>query len=87
MANVGSEVSRALNWRNKGKKLLSNNAVNRALELLDFTIGSSSKYPRLKELSRTRESLVDYFYGSNEFGSSEDLLRKYFDHFGYAVRK
>ena len=87
MANVGSEVSRALNWQKKGNDDFSRKAVNRALELLDLTIGSLRKYSRLKELFRTREALVDFFYGSNEFSSSEILWRKYFDHFNFAARK
>ena len=32
-------------------------------------------------------AVVDYFYGSNTFASSEILWRRYFDHFGYAARK
>lgn len=87
MANIGSEVSRALNWRKKEKSDLSRKAVNRALELLDLTIAPIKTYPRLKELFRTREALVDFFYGTNEFSSSEILWRKYFDHFNYAARK
>jgi len=87
MANVGSEVSRALNWRKKEKGDLSRKAVNRALELIDLAVASAKPYPRLKELLRIREALVDFFYGTNEFSSSEILWRKYFDHFSYAVRK
>ncbi|MCP4632914.1 MAG: hypothetical protein GY855_08295 [candidate division Zixibacteria bacterium] len=62
-------------------------AVNRALELMDLTINCYNKYSRLKELCRVREALVDYFYGENEFSSSEDSWRKYFDHFAYAARR
>jgi hypothetical protein len=87
MANVGSEVSRALNWHKKGKDDLSKKALHRALELLDLTIKVSKTYPKLKELTRTRESLIDYFYGTNQFLSSEILIRKYFDHFAYAMRR
>ena len=87
MANVGSEVSRALNWQKKGKDDFSKKAIIRALELLDLTISSVKKYARLKELFRVREGLVDYFYGENQFSSSEILWRKYFDHFNYAARK
>lgn len=83
MANIGSEVSRALNWRKKGKKDLSQKAFNRALELIDITVSSVKRYPKLKELCRVRESLVDFFFGTNQFCSSELLLRKYFDHFAY----
>lgn len=86
MANVGSEVSRALNWQKKGKEERSKKAIDRALELLDLTAASYKQYSRLKEILRTRECLVDYFYGENEFGSSEELWRKYFDAFARVSR-
>lgn len=87
MANIGSEVSRALNWRNKGNEALSLRACDRALELLDLSLDATRSFPRLKELARVREALVDYFHGSNEYSSSEDSWRKYFDRFAYKARK
>lgn len=87
MANVGSEVSRALNWQKKGKEEQAQRAVVRALELLDLTVNSIKKHSRLKELLRVREALVDFFYGSNEFSSTEPAWRKYFDSFNYLARK
>ena len=87
MANIGSEVSRALNWRKKGDEGLSQKAASRALELLDMSLCSAVIFPRIKELARLREAIVDYFYGTNQFLSSEDLWRKYFNHFNYALRK
>ena len=87
MANIGSEVSRALNWQKKDKKDLSQRAFNRALELIDMTISPVRKYSKLKELFRVREALVDFFYGKNQFCSTEILWRKYFDHFAYLARK
>jgi hypothetical protein len=87
MGNIGSEVSRALNWRKKGRKDISERAVERALELLGLSLDSDRTFPRLKELTRVREALVDYFYGDNEFSSSETSWRKYFDCFAYIVRK
>jgi len=87
LANIGSEVSRALNWRKKGNNEYADKAVVRALELLDLSLESAKAYPTLKELARLREALVDYFYGANEFGSSEALWRKYFDHFACLVRR
>ncbi|NLF82455.1 MAG: hypothetical protein GX568_00530 [Candidatus Gastranaerophilales bacterium] len=84
LANVGSEVSRALNWRNKGKTDMSLRAVDRALELIDLTVATLKTYPRLKEVLRVREALVDYFYGDNIYSSTEEQWRKYFDYFAYA---
>lgn len=87
MANIGSEVERALNWRAKNNSAYCQQAFERALELIDLTLESLKKFPQLKELARLRESLVDYFLGTNQFKSTESLLRKYFFCFTYAARK
>ena len=87
MANIGSEVSRALNWRTKGNEEYSRKAAVRALELIDLSLECTESLPRLREVARTREAIVDYFFGENEFASSESLWRSYFDHFNYAARK
>ena len=87
MANIGSEVERALKWRAKCNAAYSRNAFERALELVDLTLENISSFTRLKELARMREAMVDYFTGSNQFGSTDASWRKYFSHFAYAVRK
>jgi hypothetical protein len=87
MANIGSEIERALNWRAKNNIAYSRNAFERALELVDLTLETVSGFARLKEIARIRESMVDYFAGTNQFGSTDALWRKYFSHFTYAVRK
>ncbi len=85
MANVGSEVIRAISWKKKGNLEYSKNAIERALELLYLTIEDpkNKKFPRLKELTRVYEVLVDYFYYDNIYGSSDDLWYKYFFAFNY----
>ncbi len=87
MANLGSEVERALNWQAKNNSLYSQKASNRALELADLALDAAETFPRRKELARLREALVDYFYGENQFGSTEASWRKYFFHFTYAARR
>ncbi len=87
MANIGSEVDRALNWKAKNNSPFSQKAVNRALDLLDLSLASTSEFPRLKELARVREGLVDYFMGDNEYRSSGTLWHKYFLQFALALRK
>ena len=87
MANVGSEVERALNWRQKNNPEYAQRAVDRALELMDFTLDSEKSPARLKEVARVREVLVDFFYGSNEYGSTDASWRSYFGHFLYAARR
>lgn len=87
MANVGSEVERALNWRAKGNGPYSQRAFERALELMDLTLESTEGFPRLKELCRVREAMVDFFWGENRYGSTELSWRRYFSPFAYAARR
>ncbi len=86
MANIGSEVERTINWKNRGNVVFSNRAFGRALELLDLTIASEKKSHRLKELLRLREALVDYFCFDNEYGSSDESWKRYFYSFNFAAR-
>ena len=85
LANVGSEVERAINWSKKDRPEYSMNAFYRGLELLDLTIADPRHRRRLKELTRLREVLLDYFVGPNEFGSSELAWHRYFHAFGMAA--
>jgi hypothetical protein len=86
MANVGSEVARAMSWRGRNEKF-SRLAVERALELLDLTLEASVKRgAKLRELARVREALVDYFYFSNDYGSSDKTWHNYFGAFNYAAK-
>ncbi len=87
MANIGSEVERALNWRVKNNADYSRMAFERALELMDLTLASAKGFPRLREVARAREALVDYFAGTNEYRSTEGSWRSYFLPFAYAARR
>jgi hypothetical protein len=87
MANIGSEVSRALTWRNKANDAYAKKAINRALELIDLTLDGKFTFGRYRELCRLREALVDYFYGTNEFASNDALWLGYFNRFNFAARK
>ena len=87
MANIGSEVERALNWQAKHNLDYSQKAYERALELVDLTLDCALSFTRLKELARVREAIVDYFSGSNQFVSTESSWKKYFSCFTYATRR
>jgi len=86
LANIGSEVHRTISWKKKGDLEYSQKAFERALELLDFTIADPKNIGRLKELTRVRECLVDYFMYDNIYGSSDEEWEKYFYAFAYAAR-
>ena len=85
MGNIGSEVGRALNWQNKDEKSY-NNAIDRALELLDLTIADSRWRGRLKEIVRARELLADAMFGGKEYKTTFEDLNTYFFHFALAAR-
>ena len=55
LANVGSEVERAISWSAKGRPKHCSKAIDRGLELLDLTIADPRHRERLKELTRLRE--------------------------------
>lgn len=88
LANIGSEVERAILWRDKNEEY-SRKAFYRALELLELTLSDkkSRKYSLLKELCRLKEVLIDFFWGDNNFSSSDELMRKYFYAFAYLSRR
>jgi len=85
LANVGTDIERAIQWRKKGNLEYSRQAFERALELLDLTIADPKNRRRLKEPCRVREMLVDYFVYDNKYGSTDELWQKYFFAFNYAA--
>jgi hypothetical protein len=85
LANVGSEVERALKWREKSNAEYSASAFERALELLDYTTDGINDFYRLRELKRLREVLVDYFTGDNIYSSNAKSFRNYFYSFNFAA--
>lgn len=87
MANVGSEVERALNWLEKNNSEYSQKALFRALELLDLTISSTVKKTYLKELTRVRETLLDFFMGENIYNQNKNSIKNFFYYFGLNARK
>src|SRR3990172_395208 len=78
LANVGSEVERAIRWKNKNNAQYSRLAFFRALELLDFSLSDPKNVDRLLEIARLREVLVDYFVGENTYASSDEIWHRYF---------
>ena len=89
LGNVGSEVSRTIRWRSRNPDM-AKGAFYRALDLMDLTL-ADPRYrhspARLREIARTREVMVDFFAGSNQYGSHEVGLQKYFDAFALAARR
>ena len=85
LANVGSDIERTIQWRKKGDLEYSNNALERAIELLDFTIADPKNEKRLKELLLVRETLIDYFMYDNIYSFTDEFWQDYFYQFNYAA--
>jgi hypothetical protein len=86
MANIGSEVERAIRWKNKNNQEYCQLAFERALELLDLTVADPQNKKHLKELLSLREMLADYFIFSNEYHSEDKTWQNYFYSFNFAAR-
>lgn len=87
MANIGSEVGRAILSREKGMGSRAEGAAYRALELFDLTLDDPKLRRRLREIARAREVFADFFFGENSTKSTGDSLQKYFFDFAVAVRR
>ena len=86
MANIGSEVYRALRYQGESR---FQNAFERALELFDFTIDSAAKKHQigaLSEVCRAREEFCDYFNG-NTFHTDPAKMQQYYDQFALLVNR
>lgn len=89
LANIGSEVHRAINWYKKGNEKYFNNAFEQALELFDLTLADKRWNGRKKEIARSREVFCQLLTDNNEIKNLEkefDSFNKYFHYFGIQAR-
>lgn len=87
LANIGSEVIRALRWRAKKNEAYAQAAFERSLELFDLTITDPKNLNRLKEVLRAREAWVDFFAYDNSYHSTAEQWEKYFLAFNWAANR
>ena len=88
LGNIGSEISRATKWSGRNDTL-ARGAVERALELFDLTLDDPrhrQSPPRLRELARAREVVVDFLVGANDYQSTAEGLQRYFEAYALAAR-
>ncbi|OGY43722.1 MAG: hypothetical protein A3B89_02805 [Candidatus Buchananbacteria bacterium RIFCSPHIGHO2_02_FULL_40_13] len=77
LGNIGSEVSRAINRDKIGDSNGRQNALERALELIDFTLSDKKHINRLKEIVRLRELLAGHYINNNYYQVGLEDLNKY----------
>jgi hypothetical protein len=86
MANIGSEVFRAINHKNTNDKKSAQDAFERALELFDLTLQDYRNRGKFIEIARARETFVDYFKYDNQYNQTPESISRYFFYFNYLAR-
>lgn len=87
LANVGSEVERAIRARQGGRPERFEGALARALELFDLTARDERwRGARRREVLRAREEFVRLFFDPDCDPASAEGLRRYFLAFAVLTR-
>ncbi len=89
LANVGSEVDRAIRAHEAGRADRRDAALDRALELFDLTATDDRwRGARRREVLRAREEFCALFWGADGKRQQEIAsLSKYFLYFALAARR
>jgi hypothetical protein len=88
LANVGSEVNRAIEAQAGGRVRRRDQALKRALELFDLT-GTDDRWRghRRREVLRVREEFGQLFYVDDAPPGSAASLQRYFLQLGVLARR
>jgi len=84
MANIGSEVGRALKWKGRDESSFWN-TVQRTIELFDLTLIDPKTFKRRHEIGIAKEIFCDAVLGGKEYRSTLEDLEKYFMNFAFYV--
>lgn len=88
LANVGSEVERAIRAHANGNLTRWEYAQARALELFDLTATDARwRRARRREILRAREEFCRLFHATDVAPTSAEGLRRYFLAFAIAARR
>lgn len=78
MGNIGSEIARAKHWNEHLDEPSKKKALERALELTDLTIElSKGSFNKLRELTRLREVLADWYSNLKHYTVSYQNIQDY----------
>jgi hypothetical protein len=88
LANVGSEVERAIRAHEQSNTQRWTGAFARALELFDLTATDARwRGHRRREILRARELFCGLFYAAAPATGDAEFLRQYFLEFAVAARR
>ena len=77
MGHIGSELGRARRLESQNDLQNCDQALERALDLLDLTLNDQRWHARLVELARFREMVSDWFIGKAAYDISPEVLENY----------
>lgn len=80
ISNIGSEVERALKYKDKDKNKTIE-FLNKSIELITRTQKDPKNIHRIGELNFCIEELLDYFIGDNIYNTKDTDIRKYYNQF------
>lgn len=81
ISNIGSEVHRAIRWKNKGDIEKQRNFCNKAIKFIELSMSDEKNIHRKQEFGYAIEELEDYFLGDNVFQTTDEILIRYYDSF------
>ncbi|MBD5496046.1 MAG: hypothetical protein HDR12_17180 [Lachnospiraceae bacterium] len=81
ISNIGSEVNRAIRYKNRNDEVKKIHFYEKAIELLELTCDDPKNKHRRGELQFCIEELTDYFVGTNQYNTTDEALMKYYDAF------
>ncbi len=87
MGHIGSEITRARIWEDKGDLISRDKCLERALELIDVTKDDSRLLKRRKELCILRELVADKYIHETTYNVSLTELDQYCEEFALINRK
>ena len=81
ISHIGSEVERAIRYKNKGNTQRMTMFCEKAIEFLRLSISDPKNKHRIQEFEFCIEELKDYFMGENVYQTTDEMLKKYYDAF------
>ena len=78
LGHIGAEIHRASNWEEKKDTTSRNNALERAIDLIDAILGGVHLSHRTKEIARLKEIICGCYAGKSENNVSLSMLDNYF---------
>ena len=88
MANVGSEVGRAIRAAEESNSVRATHALTRALDLFDLTATDPRwRGARRREVLRARELFCTVLFADAQPAGDAEYLQRYFFQFAVAARR